>query len=78
MDASEIAGLTANQIQQKFALPITPDKIAIAEIPAGTTIRIGVASPNDFAPKGGGGIQIEIQNPNHPNLPTPATRFTPQ
>jgi RHS repeat-associated protein len=77
MEASEILGLTADQIKQKFALPFLPDKIAIAEIPAGTTIRIGVAGPNNFAPSGGGGMQVEIQNPNHPNPPTPPTGFTP-
>ncbi|HYJ87392.1 MAG TPA: RHS repeat-associated core domain-containing protein [Pyrinomonadaceae bacterium] len=78
MEASEIQGLTALQMKQKFALPFLPDKIAIAEIPAGTTIRIGVAGPNSFAPKGGGGMQVEIQNPNHPTPPTPPTRFLPQ
>jgi RHS repeat-associated protein len=77
MEASEIQGLTPLQIQQKFALPFLPDKIAIAEIPAGTTIRVGVAGPNNFAPDGGGGMQVEIQNPNHPTPPTPPTRFGP-
>src|SRR5688572_8011193 len=78
MEGFAIQGLTVPQIKQKFALPFLPDKVAIADIPAGTTIRIGVAGPNSFAPKGGGGMQVEIQNPNHPNLPTPPTRFTPQ
>jgi hypothetical protein len=77
MEASEIEGLTALQIKQKFALPFLPDKIAIADIPAGTTVRIGVAGPNNFAANGGGGMQVEIQNPNHPNPPSPPTRFTP-
>jgi len=75
MEASEIQGLTPAQIQQKFALPVTPDSIAIADVPAGTTIRIGTAGANGFAPSGGGGIQVELQNKNHPNLPSPPTNF---
>jgi RHS repeat-associated protein len=62
MEASEIEGLTLSQIQQKFALPFTPTNIVVADVPAGTTIRIGMAGENAFGP--GGGMQVEIQKPN--------------
>jgi hypothetical protein len=59
MEASEIEGLSMSQIQQKFALPFTPTNITTADLPAGTTIRIGTAGQNGFGP--GGGLQVNIQ-----------------
>jgi hypothetical protein len=59
MEASEIEGLSMSQIQQKFALPFTPTNVTAVNLPAGTTIRIGLAGQNDFGP--GGGIQVHIQ-----------------
>jgi hypothetical protein len=61
MAASEIEGLSAIQIQQKFALPFTPSKIVTADLPASTTVRIGTAGKNAFGP--GGGLQVHIQQP---------------
>jgi hypothetical protein len=61
MEASEIEGLTMAQIQQKFALPFTPTAVATANIPAGTTVRVGVAGKNAWGD--GGGMQVEIQKP---------------
>jgi hypothetical protein len=59
MEASEIEGLSMSQIQQKFALPFTPTNITTVNLPAGTTIRIGLAGQNNFGP--GGGMQVNIQ-----------------
>jgi hypothetical protein len=75
MEASEIQGLTAAQIQQKFALPFKPTHISVVDILAGTTIRIGAAGSNSFG--SGGGIQIEIQRPNFPSPPKPAPGYGP-
>jgi hypothetical protein len=61
MEASEIQGLTPIQIKQKFALPYTPTHIVPANIPAGTTIKIGTAGQNSFG--GGGGMQVNITPP---------------
>jgi hypothetical protein len=61
MEASEIEGLTLSQIQQKFALPFRPTHIVSTDLPAGTTIRIGMAGPNKFGP--GGGMQVQIMQP---------------
>jgi hypothetical protein len=58
MEASEIEGLSMSQIQEKFALPFTPTNITTADVPAGSTIRIGLAGANNFGP--GGGMQINI------------------
>ncbi|HEY2973146.1 MAG TPA: PKD domain-containing protein [Pyrinomonadaceae bacterium] len=58
MEASEIQGLSMSQIQQKFALPFTPTNITTVDVPAGSTIRIGLAGPNSFGP--GGGMQVNI------------------
>lgn len=61
MEASEIQGLTPAQIQQKFALPFTPTHIVSENLPAGTTIRIGMAGQNNFG--SGGGMQVNIREP---------------
>lgn len=60
MKASEIEGLSAEQIKDKFALPSLPTHISDVNLPKGTKIRTGVAGKvKDWG--NGGGVQIELQ-----------------
>lgn len=59
MPASEVKGLSAAQIQEKFALPQLPKYIIEVNVPAGTKLRVGEAG----AISGwgaGGGTQIQL------------------
>jgi RHS repeat-associated protein len=58
MKAKDIAGLSPEEIQAKFALPNTPTRVADANVPNGTIMRTGVAGANKWGP--GGGIQYQI------------------
>ncbi len=53
MKASDIDGLTPQQIADKFALPEVPTGITSVTPPAGTRIRTGEVNPN-FGSSGGG------------------------
>lgn len=53
MRAEDIQGLTAKEIQDKFALPYTPKFIADVNLAEGTVIRTGIVNPL-FGHKGGG------------------------
>lgn len=53
MKAEDIKGLTPQQIQEKFALPATPNYVVDVEFEAGTKIRTGTANPL-FGFEGGG------------------------
>ena len=54
MKAEDIAGLTAEQIKDKFALEHLPKYICDVEIPAGTTIRMGYSWEIEGWGNGGG------------------------
>lgn len=59
MRKKDVDGLTALQIKEKFALPDLPTKISEVHVPAGTRVRVGIASSQ----KGwgiGGGMQYEL------------------
>ena len=56
--ASEIKGLTPEQIQAKLAMPNTPTNMVEVNPPAGTTIREGTAGPAFNQP--GGGTQYQL------------------
>ncbi len=59
MKKEDIAGLTPEQIRDKFALPQTPQYITDVKLPAGTRLRIGEA--NGIAGWGdGGGAQVDM------------------
>lgn len=59
MQAEDIQGLTASQIQDKFALPSTPKYITDVILPEGTVIRKGIVnSLEDWGT--GGGIQYDL------------------
>lgn len=59
MPESEIKGLSAIQIKEKFALPSTPKFIVDVNVPAGTVIRLGEAgSIPEWG--SGGGVQIQL------------------
>lgn len=66
-------GLTALEIQQKYALPYLPDRIANVKLPAGTTIFEGIAE-NFILDSGeilqGGGWQTYIKYLKSDKLPT--------
>jgi RHS repeat-associated protein len=59
MKASEIKGLSAEQIKDKFSLPSLPTKISDVSVPSGTNIRTGVAGKIDGWGNGGG-TQVEV------------------
>ena len=57
MKADDIAGLTPQQIQSKFALPITPTHVTDVILESGTRLRAGIANcAFDFE---GGGTQFD-------------------
>lgn len=58
MKKSDIQGLTALQIKEKFALPNIPTHISDVSVPAGTNMRVGITAPN-FG-HAGGSTQFEI------------------
>lgn len=59
MKASEIEGLSPQQIQDKFALPELSTHISNVNVPAGTNVRVGVAGKvNGWG--NGGGQQVEL------------------
>ncbi|WP_346353376.1 hemagglutinin repeat-containing protein [Azotosporobacter soli] len=54
MKASDIEGLTAKQIQDKFALPNTPRYMCDVKLDAGTHVRVGEVNPLEGWGNGGG------------------------
>ena len=58
MRQSDIAGLTPQQIANKFALPEVPTGITSIRPPAGTEIRTGEVNPNFGRPDGGTQFQL--------------------
>ena len=61
MKYSDIQGLTPAQIQSKFALPHTPTHYCFVNVPAGTTIYVGVVNQSSVS----GTLQYELAT----NLP---------
>ncbi|MEG1848069.1 MAG: hypothetical protein RR238_06315 [Lachnospiraceae bacterium] len=59
MRAEDIKGLTPVQIQEKFALPSTPQYIGEVKLDAGTTIKMGEVNSNYGY--NGGGIQFDLK-----------------
>jgi hypothetical protein len=57
--AKEIEGLTAKQIQEKFALPYIPKYKAIATFGSGSKLRLGITNKNYGF--GGGGLQFDLK-----------------
>ena len=50
----EIAGLTPDQIRDKFALPTLPTHISEVRIPAGSHLQVGTVAPQEGWGEGGG------------------------
>lgn len=67
MRPEDIQGLTAQQIQDKFALPELPLYVSDVHVPAGTRIRVGIVGEQPGWGKGGA-IQYELQE----RIPTTA------
>lgn len=61
MKYSDIQGLTPAQIQSKFALPHTPTHYCFVNVPAGTTVYVGVVNQSSVS----GTLQYELAT----NLP---------
>ena len=57
--ADDVAGLTAQQIMDKFSLPEKPLYICDVEIPAGTVVQVSGAG--GILGGAGGGVQYCIQ-----------------
>lgn len=53
MRANDIAGITAEQIQDRFDLPYLPTHIVNVTPPEGTKIRTGVVNSGNFGGNGG-------------------------
>lgn len=61
MKASDVAGLTPEQIAAKFALPAVPTLIGNVTIPAGTKLQASVQNGIMLGNNpGGGGVQFYI------------------
>lgn len=58
MKAEDIAGLTPQEIQNKFALPNTPIYVCDVNLEAGTYLRMGEANP--IFGFSGGGLQYDL------------------
>lgn len=59
MRSEDIAGLSPQQIQDKFALPSLPSLVSDVEVPAGTRVRVGeVAAQTGWG--NGGATQFEL------------------
>ena len=56
--ADDVAGLTAQQIMDKFSLPEKPLYICDVEIPAGTVVQVSGAG--GILGGAGGGVQIFV------------------
>ncbi len=59
MREEDIAGLTPEQIKDRFALEYTPTHVADAEIPAGSLVRRGICGPIDGWGNGDG-LQFDL------------------
>jgi len=59
MKASDLEGLTPEEIQDKYALPQKPIMICDVTIPAGTKLRTGLCNPLEGWGKGGG-VQFDL------------------
>jgi hypothetical protein len=59
MQASDVQGLTAQQIKDKFALPELPTLISDVSVPTGTRVRVGEVAPQDGW-GAGGATQFEL------------------
>ena len=58
MNADDIAGLTAEQIKEKFSLPQRPEYICDVAVPHGAALE--VSSANGILGGSGGGIQYKF------------------
>ncbi|MGT2771218.1 hypothetical protein [Streptococcus intermedius] len=58
MKAEDIKGLSASQIQNKFALPIMPKFVGEVTIPKGSVLRMGEVNP--LFGLSGGGTQFDL------------------
>ena len=62
MRASDVEGLSANQIAEKFNLPEVPTRISRVDIPPGTPLRAGQVGRNIWG-NSEGAIQFQIMVP---------------
>ncbi|MCC5804382.1 ribonuclease YeeF family protein [Rossellomorea vietnamensis] len=69
MKGDDIKGLTPAQIQEKFALPITPKFVADVELDVGTRIRTGTVNP--LFGFEGGGQQFDLMGQRVGNFTNP-------
>lgn len=59
MKYSDIQGLTAKQIQSKFALPHTPTHYCYVSVPSGTSVYVGIVGEN-YGFTAGQAVQFEL------------------
>ena len=59
MRASDVEGLSAQQIAEKFNIPVVPTKISRVDIPPGIRINAGQVGRNSFGTSEGA-IQFQI------------------
>lgn len=59
MKESDVAGLTPEQIKDKYALPQKPIKVCDVTLPKGTELRTGITNPLKGWGKGGG-VQFDL------------------
>lgn len=59
MKESDVAGLTPEEIKDKYALPQKPLKVCDVTLPKGTELRTGITNPLEGWGKGGG-VQFDL------------------
>jgi len=64
MSADDVAGLSPQQIQDRFDFPNTPNHITDVTPPAGTPIRRGTVNERNLGGSGGG-TQFELTGDDH-------------
>jgi len=73
-DPTEVNGFTPDDVQSFFSLPFKPTHIETVTVPAGTTIRVGLANPNAFGGVGYG-LQYQLMNTIPPGAYAPGVLF---
>lgn len=66
MKYSDIQGLTAKQIQSKFALPHTPTHYCYVSVPSGTSVYVGIVGEN-YGFTAGQAVQFELMDTISPS-----------
>ena len=62
--SDDIAGLTAKEVAQKYALPKVPNKVVNVELPIDTPLEVSIVGPQETWGTVGGDVQYAIKDVN--------------